>query len=335
MNSTSVLTNEFAVLNFLNSQINLDVMTFLAKGLSFRQIARKIGKKHSFVQTRSDFLRNHAMMVFGRWNVDVQALGMVKTAEFYEYKEEIKNGLLSNETKNFYLSYLSQAIMGEMKYFAMYTYPEEVNDREGTKITSWYYTFPHFTLPFFKNGQFEEEFKKIFEEEDNENLLPPRGEKLKNPDLIDIYICRYVQLELGDVNLKRYARRMKEEIGDLVDVHYSTVRTRFQRLRKKNIIYPVNPLDLMGMSFVRIFCITTYDQVFRFMKTLNQLNIITAISFMENGNSILYIQCPYDTQNAIANILSTLDRRSKIFSVTKMHVNRGLPYKYYLRKLEK
>jgi hypothetical protein len=335
MSPPSVIAPEFAVQNFLDNQENLDIMTYLAEGLSFRQIAQKIGKKHSYVQTRSDFLKNNAMMTFGRWNVDVQAIGMVKTAEFCNYKEEIKNEILSDKNRNFYLSYLSQVTMGEMKYFAMYTFPEEIENRIGFEITSWYYTFPHFTRPFFKNRQFENEFERIFEKEDNESSIPPRGERIRDPDLIDIYICRYVQLELGDINLKEYTRRMKEEIGDLIDVHYSTVRTRFQRLRKKKILYPVNPLNFSEISYVNVFFLTACDQIFRFMKTLNKLNIITAISFMSDNRSILFVNCPYDKKNAIANVLSRLDRRSEMFSVTSMYVNRGLPYKYYLDKCKK
>jgi len=329
--SPSLIAPKFHMQNFLNKEMNLDVMTYLARGLSLRQIAQKIGKKHSYVQTKRDFLIGNGMTAFGRWNIDVQALGMVKTAEFYDYKEEIKDGILGDKHKNFYLSYLSQVMMGEMKYFAMYTFPEEVKDRKGFEVTSWYYTFPHFTLPFFKDKHFKEEFEKIFDKENNSNPLLPRGEKIKSPDLIDMYICRFIQHERGDINLKKYTRRMEEEIGDIVDVHYSTIRTRFQRLKKKSVIYPANPLNFTEISYVTFFAITAYEQVFRFMKTLNRLNIITGISFMENEN-ILLIHCPYDKKNTIANILSNLDRESQMFSITDMHVNRGLPYKYYLKK---
>lgn len=331
--SPSLIVPTFAMKNFLNDQMNLDIMTYLAKGLSLRQIGQKIGKKHSYVQTKRDFLSGNGIMTFGRWNVDVQALGMAKTAEFYDYREEIKDRVLGDKHSNFYLSYLSLVMKGEMKYFAMYTFPEEVKNREGFEITSWYYTFPHFTLPFFNNKNFENKFEEIFDEEDNNNPLPPRGKKIKNPDLIDMYICRYIQRERGDINLKRYTRRMEEEIGDIIDVRYSTVRTRFQRLKKKNIIYPTHPLNFTEISYVTFFAITAYEQVFRFMKTLNKLNIVTGTSFMKKNRNILLIHCPYDKKNAIANILGTLDRGSQMFSITNMYVNRGLPYKYYLRKL--
>lgn len=331
MNPHSMFVPSFRMGNFLNSQTNLDIMTYLAKGLSFRQIADEIKKKHSFVQTRSDFLKKHSLMAFGRWNIDVQALGMIKTAEFYDYKEEILSEIFGDQSKNLYLSYFSHVMMGEMKYFAIYTYPEEVKDREGFEISSWYYIFPHFSLPFFKDGSFEEELEEYFENENNENPFPPRGERIKNPDLIDIYLCRYIQQELGDVNLREYTERMQEEFNN-DEVHYSTVRTRFQRLRDKNIIYPVNPLDFGVLSYTHIFFITNYDEIFRFLKVLGKLNILAAISFMRDGKNMVLVQCPYDTGNAIINFLSSLDRRCLVFITTRVETNRGLPYKYYLRR---
>lgn len=330
--SSSVIAPQFAVQNFLNEEVNLETMTYLSLGLSYRAIAKKVGTNHSFVQDKSRFLRDYAMMVRGRWNIDVQALGMTKTVEFYDFTEESWSEIMK---RNFYLSYLSQVMMGKMKYLAMYTFPEEVRDRIGSEITSWYYTFPHFNLPFFKNGSFEKEFWRIFEEENNENPLPPRGERIKNPDLIDIYICRFVQTELEDINLRKYTRRMEEEIGDIIDVHYSTVRTKFQRLREKHVIFPSNPINLTEASYVHLFCITSYNQIFRFMKSLDRLNILVAISFMKDGRNILYIHGPYDKQNNIANILSQLDKESQMFSVTNLQVNRGLPYKHYLEENRK
>jgi len=336
MSSSNSLTLSFRMQNFLDSEINLNIMTYLSQGLSFREIGEKIGKKHSFVQTRSDFLKKHKIMTFGRWNVDSYALGMVRTAEFYDYKPEIKNEILSDKSenhnkRNFYLSYFSHVIMGKMRYFAIYAYPEEVKNRTGFEITSWYYFFPHFTLPFFRNDNFEKELENTFESENNKNPLPPRGEKIK-PDLIDIYLCRYIQMELEDVNLREYTRRMEEEIGNLVDVHYSTLRTRFQKLKEKGVIYPVNPLDFEELPFIRFYFITAYPEVFRFCKVLSRLNIITAISFMENNEYMVLVQCPYNTREAVAQFLGNLDQECQIFSTSCIESNRGLPYKYYLQK---
>lgn len=298
-------------------------------GFSYQEVAQEVGKKHSFIQNRSRFLRDHSMMIGGRWSVDVQALGMTKTIKFYDYTEENWNKIMK---RNFYLSYLSPVITGKIKYLAMYTFPEDVKDRTGSEITCWYYTPPLFTLPFFKNDNFEMEFWKTFEKETNENPLPPRGEKIENLDLIDIYICRYIQADLEDINLKNYTNRMKEEIGDLVDVRYSKVRARFHRLREKNVLFPVNPINLTDAFYTRFFCITSYNEIFKFMKALNRLNVITAISFGKDDKKILYIHSPYDRQDAIANILIELDNKTRIFPVTRIQINRGLPYKHYLKK---
>jgi len=101
---------------------------------------------------------------------------------------------------------------------------------------------------------------KTVEFYDYENPLPPREERIKNPDLINIYICRFVQIELEDVNLKKYTRRTEEDIGDIIDVHYSTVRTKFQRLKEKHVIFPVNPINLTGAFYVHLFYIKSYNQ---------------------------------------------------------------------------
>ena len=310
---------------FLGSQADLDMITYLSK-------AHRIGKEYLLEKARNDFIDKYSITKFGRWNIDVNALGMTKTIGFYGYSENSWKKIFS---RNLFLSHLSQIEIGIAKYLAMYTFPDE-EEKVGSEISSWYYMFPYFTHPFFENGEFEKKFERIFEEENNRNPLPPRGGKIKKPDLIDMYICRYVQRELGDINLGEYTRRMREEISDLVKVHERAVETRFRRLEEKKIIYPVNPLNFTELSYVDVFFITAYEEVFRFMKTLNKLNIITAISFMENNSkNILYIQCPYDKKNTIANILNELDRKSQIFSIVNTYVNRGLPYRYYLRKYKK
>jgi len=273
------------------------------------------------------------MLVRGRWNVDVRALGMTKTIEFYDFTERSWDEILEKRSS---LSFLCEITQEEKtRYLAMYTFPEDVKNRIGSEISSWYYTFPHFTLPFFKNGNFQEEFWKIFEEEPNESPLPPRGERIENPDLIDIFICRYVQTDLEDINLRDYTRRMKEEIGDLIDVQYSTIQKRFHKLKEKNVIYSVNPIDLTEALYTHFFCITSYIQIFRFMEALNRLNIITAISFGKDGRNILYIHGPHNRQHMITRMLTELDSRSHVFSITNLKVNRGLPYKYYLEKYKK
>ena len=333
MNASNLAPADFEVRRFLDDQMNLDIMTYFAEGLHIGQIAEKIGENSTFVQSSIDFLRSHRMMTTStRWNIDVNALGMMKTVEFSKYSEKELGKILD---RNIFLSYLSKIEVGLPRYLAMYTFPSEVEEKIGSEITSWYYIFPHFTPPFFKKGQFERKIESLFEEENNEDPLPPRGERIENPDIIDILICRHIQLELEDINLRRYTESMKEEIGNLIDVNFDTVQSRFQRLKDKNVIYPISPFDFRELAYVEVFFITIYDEIFRFLKALNKINIIAAISFMKDGKKILYVQIPQNRKDAIANILSSLDRESQMFTVTEVYMNRGLPYKYYLKKLGK
>jgi hypothetical protein len=77
------------------------------------------------------------------------------------------------------------------------------------------------------------------------------------------------------------------------------------------------------------------EKIFKLMKALNRFNILTGISFTKEKGNFLFIQCPYTWQDTIANIIDQLDRDNKMFFMTKTHVNRGIPYKYYLNKIQK
>jgi len=317
--------------NFLNDQTNLDVMTYLAKGEPSEKITKKIEIKPLFLESRINFIKKCGLISFGSWNVDVNALGMIKTFEFCDYNEEGWNKLFE---KNFFLSYFSQIEIGKIKYLAMYTFPEEIKDKIGFEMSSWYYTFPSFKAPFFRNDFSKEKFLELYDEETNENPLPSRGEKIENPSLIDFYICRYVQLEVGATDLKKYAGRMKKEIGNIIDISYDEVIKHYQMLKEKNIIYRVSPLNFTNFSFVSFYCITSLRKVFKLMKTLNKFNILTGISFMRGKKSFLIIHCPHESRNTIIRIFDQLNRESEIYFITKIYENRGFPYKYYLEKFK-
>ena len=320
--------------SLLEDQRNLDIMNFFAKGMSCKEIAEKTEQELPLVEDFINHLRKMKITTFGRWNVDVNALGMSKTLEFRDFTEDSWNDIYE---RNFFLSYLSQIKMGKTKYLAMYTIPEEVEEKVGIEISSWYYSCPHFKDPFFKSVFTEENFFENYSEENNDNPLPPRGERIENPDLIDIYLCRYVQRELGDVNLKKYIEMMKGEIGNIIEVSEDEVEAHFKTLRDKNIIYPIVPLDFSKIFYTRIYSIISSEEVeiFRLMKALNKFNIITAISYMEGRKVVLLIQCPYESQEAITRILDQLDKENEMYQVTKVYANRGIPYKHYLKKFRK
>jgi len=89
---------QIAVQDFLSEEINLEIMTYLSEGLTAKTITEKVGKPHSFVQDTIRFLRDHQMRVRGQWNIDVRALVMTKTIEFYDYTEGSCCYLLSYHT---------------------------------------------------------------------------------------------------------------------------------------------------------------------------------------------------------------------------------------------
>ena len=313
----------------LNDQINLDIITSYSKGKSQREIAEETGKESSYVGSVIQSLRDNRLVEFGRWNVDVQALSMIKTLEFRAFTEDSWNEIYEN---NFFLSYLSRVKIGKTKYLAIYTFPKEIKERVGTEISSWYYSFPHFKIPFFSQNLTEEKFLEQFEEEDNRNPLPHRGEKIENPNIIDFLIGRYVQLEKGDIDLEKCTKEIKGMIGDTIDLSTDEIRAHFEELIRRDIIYPVIPLDFSRISYGRIYSIISSKEIFRLMKTLNKFDIITGISFMEGRKVIILIQCPYESQNVITNILDQLDSENEMYIVTKVYENRSLPYKYYLEK---
>lgn len=316
------------IIELLENPTNLDIMTSFSEGKSRREIVDETGKKLSSVDFVIKSLRDYKLIEFGRWNVDVQALGMTKTLEFRGFTEDNWNRIFE---KNFFLSYLSRIKIGKTKYLAMYTFPKEIREKIGSEISSWYYSYPHFETPFFRQDFTEEEFLERFKEENNDNPLPPRGKKIKNPDLIDFLISRYVQLEKDEIKMEKCTKKINETVGNDIDVSKDEVEKHFDELKNKNVIYPVVPLDFSKILYGRIYCIISLEEIFRLMKTLNKFNMITAISFMKEKKAVLLTQCPYEFQNTITNIFDQLDRENEIYVVTKVYENRGLPYKYYLK----
>jgi len=323
---------ESDIRRLLDKQINLDIMASLSKGKPYREIVKKTEKRASYVRSVVRSLKDYGLIQFGRWNVDIQALGMIKTLEFRGFTEDSWNKIFDN---NLFLSYLSKIKIGKTKYLAMYTFPKEIREKKGSEISSWYYNYPHFEVPFFKQNFTKKNFLEQFEKENNESCLPHRGKKIKKPDIIDYLICRYVQLEKDDPNMQKCAEEINEIIGTDIDVSSDLVEKRFERLKRNNIIYPVVPLDFSGISYGRIYCIISSREIFKLMKTLNRFNMITAISFVEGNSYVLLIQCPYEFQNTVTRIIDQLDRENEMYVVTRVHVNRGFPYKYYLEKFKK
>ncbi|MBU7047833.1 MAG: hypothetical protein HXS54_15460 [Theionarchaea archaeon] len=314
--------------NFLENQENLDVMTYFSKGEPYEEIARRTNKSVHCVKSTIESLKEYRLVSTG-WNIDTDALGMVKTLEFCNCTEDGWDKLFK---RDYFLSYFSQIEVGKPKYLAMYTFPREIRNKIGCEITSWYYTFPHFERPFSIPDNFEEEFFKLYDEEDNRNTLPPRGERIRDPDLIDIFLCKYIQLETDIVNVEDYTKRMKKDIGDITDVSNREVEKRFHMLKEMNIIYRIVPIDFLEISYSLIYCIISREKAFKLMKTLNKFNIITGISFINEKKAFVYLQCPPGSRRTIVDIVDQLDNENEIYFVRETRKIRGIPYKYYLEK---
>jgi len=314
--------------NLLNNPVTLDIMACYSKGKSHKEVADETEKKPLYVNSVIRSLRDYKLIEFGRWNIDVQALGMIKTLEFRAFTEDSWNEIYEN---NFFLSYLARIKIGKTKYLAMYTFPKEIKKEIGSEISSWYYSFPHFKIPL-RQIPTEKDFFEQFEKENNDRPFPLRGEEIDKPDLIDFLIGKYVQLEKGDIDLKKCTEEINELIGENIDITRDEVEVHFENMKNKNVIYPVVPLDFSRISYGRIYCIISPKKIFKLMKTLNKFNMIVGISFMEGDRDILLIQCPYEFQSTITNIIDQLDRENETYLVTKIYENRSLPYKYYLEK---
>ena len=322
------MTESGNIENFLNQQENLDIVFYFSRGKSYREIARKIRKDTSFVKSRIGFLRENGLMPFGRWNVNVNALGMTKTLEFCSCTEGGWNKLFK---RDFFLSYFSQVVVGKAKYLAMYTFPEGVKNKIGSEITSWYYTCPHLEAPFSRDFD-EKRFFEVYEEENNRDPLPPRKEKIRDPEIIDVLISKYAQFETDIINVEEYTKKIERDIGNYTEVSRKEVEKHLRTLENKNVIYPIFPLDFGNISYSLVYCITSRKNIFRIIKTLNKFNIMTGISFLMEKKAFLHIQCPPPSKYAIISIFDQLDRDNEVYFVTKIRYNRGLPYKYYLEK---
>lgn len=336
----SSVTMNSGVAELLNDQTNLDIIASYSRGKSVGEIAKEIGRERPYVNDVIESLRDYHLLQFGRWNIDVQALGMTRTLEFRSFTEDSWNAIYEN---NFFLSYLARVEMvflsslsrvktRETKYLAMYTFPEE-EGKVGTEISSWYYNYPNFRTPFFRQDFNKKSFFEQFEEEDNSNPLVPRGEKIENPSIIDFLICRYVQLEEGDIDFEKCTKEIKEIAGKYIDVSEDEAEARFEDLKNKNVIYPIIPLDFSRISYDRIYSIMSRKEIFRLMKTSNKFNIITGISLMEEKKAFILIQFPHTFQDTVAAILDQLDEENEMYVVASIYENRSIPYKYYLEKL--
>lgn len=346
---------EDRVKRFIGEQDNLDAVYYLMKGLSYREVGKRIGRSHSFVQRVNNFLKNSGLITGRQWKVDVDALNITRTFRFYDYDVEWGRPEEVRENNDF-LSYFADIKRGKSEHFAIYAFPNEINPKIGERISPFYILVPEFKAPLDLCEISQDDFDRIFETEDNENPLPPRGEAIQ-PDIIHIEIARYLELfgnprqdELTDdvaeriykkdsseINLSRFVGMIKEDMMDeglthKVDVTYDIVRNRYNEMLKKNIIYPGFGLDMRNLGYILSFCWIKKYEIYRIMKAFAHFNIVTALAYTRGNRYLLHMQYPRDGEIVIFQILDKIDHENEIFKVLKVHDNRTLPYQYYFEK---
>lgn len=326
------------------------------RGLSYREIGEKIGKSHPFVQRRSNFLRNNGLVTGGNWRIDVEAMGMTKKFKFYDrciagWPEEVKEN-------DHFLTYFADIKKGKSQHLAMYTFPDEIEPKTGENISPYYYLIPKFKAPLLENEISLHEFMDVYEHENNENPLPPRGEPI-DPDIVHIEIAGYIQLfgnpnqqefankrkEISenntDINLRKLVKLIREDmkdegLADSIDVTYDIVRNKYNAMLEKNIIYPGFALEMRRLGYVLSFCWIENSEIYRIMKAFSHFNVITALAYNHDNRHLLHLQYPINRENVILRILDQLDLNNETFKVLTVHCNRVLPYPYYLdREREK
>lgn len=334
---------------FIGEQDNLDTIYWLMKGLSYRKVGEKIGKPHAFVQRKNSFLRNNGLVTGGLWRIDVEAMGMTKKFKFYDrciggWPEEVKEN-------DYFLTYFADIKKGKSQHLAIYTFPDEIEPKTGEHISPYYYLIPKFKAPLLENEISLREFMDVYEHENNDNPLPPRGEQI-DPDIIHIEIGRYIQLfgdlthqeftnkrngaseNKPDINLRKLVRLIREDmkdegLADSIDVTYDIVRNRYNEMLEKNIIYLGFALEMRRLGYVLSFCWIGNSEIYRIMKAFSHFNVITALAYNHHNRYLLHLQYPIDKENVILKILDQLDLNNETFKALTVHCNRVLPYPYY------
>ncbi|MBU7047495.1 MAG: hypothetical protein HXS54_13760 [Theionarchaea archaeon] len=348
------MNREYRLRRFFGQQDNLDAIYWLMKGYSYREVGDTIGRPHSFVQRVSNFLRVHGLAVGRQWKADLEALNMTRTFKFYDYiwddrPEEVKK----NEK---FLSYFADVKSGKSSHFVIYTFPNEVNTKIGESISPYYILIPKFKAPLHECDISLDAFGEAYEQENNENPFPPRGELIE-PDIIHIEIARYVELfgkpppdrptdealerideeDLGEINLSRLVEIIKDDIKaegleDKVDATYDIVRNRYNDMVEKNIIYPGFGLDMRKLEYILSFCWIKKDEIYRIMKSFANFNVVTGLAYTEGDKYLLHLQFFKEKEIEILQILDSIDHENEVFKVLEVHDNITVPYEYYFEK---
>ena len=323
--------------NFFNDQKKLDTMYYLMKGLTYRQIAEKIGKQISYVQRVMDFLRNYGLLSWGRWTPNVYKIGMKKSIAFLDWKDKDVP-----EDDNFaYTTYVHHVREGETKVFVIYTYlkedEEKIKGERGEDVTPFYHTYTRFTVPFFKRIDLIREFFDIFGSVDNDEKIlactPDFETERICYDPRIVYTCRYSEL-LPDLTPGILTDKLEQDFKDYeIDVSYEKVKEMLNKMKEEKVIFPKNALYFEPLSYQSTLVKIKTNEIYRIMKTFNQFNMFTEMALTRSPETFyLYIQYPFYQFSEVMEILTELDPTSRTYILTKFIMSDTIYYRWALEK---
>ena len=324
--------------NFFGDQKKLDTAYYLMQGLTYREIAEKIGSRISYVQRVMDFLRNNGLLHWGRWSPNVYKIGMKKSIAFLDWEQ--REMPVKDNRK--YATYASHVQTEETKVLVVYTYPEKDEDKIkgdiGEQITPFYYTNTRFTVPFFKRLDLVKEFFDIFDSMDNnEKILmgSPSFETNKVDDHpITVYICKYSEL-LPELTAGMLTEKLEQDFKDYkeIDINFERVRNTLNKMKEEEVIFPKNLLYLKPLSYQASLVKICSKEIYKVMGTFNEFNMLTRVALTNEKNIYyFYIQYPFYQFSEVMEILDKVNPAHRTYIETKFILGETIWYKWSLEK---
>lgn len=319
----SCVTKCIAETNFFDDQKKLDTVYYLMQGLTYHEISKKIRKRIPYVQRVMDYLKDNGFLYWGRWSPNVYKIGMKKSIAFLDWKDR---NVPKGDNYN-YTTYVNHVEGGEAKILVVYTYPErdesKIKGEIGEPVTPFYYTNPHFTVPFLKKIDLVKEFFDKFDSVRNDQKMLSgtpsfRAEKIYN-DPITVYICRYAEI-LPELKPRDLTDRLEQDFKDYkeIEITYDRIETILNKMKEEEIIFPKNVLHLKPLSYQAALVRIKTEEIYRIMGTFNRFNMLTRVALTPDPEIVyMYIQYPFYQFSEVMKILSQLDPTHKTYIETE------------------
>lgn len=323
---------------FFNDQEKLDTMYHLMQGLTYQQVARRMGRQISYVHRVMDFLRNNGLLYWGRWTPNVYRIGMKKTIAFLRWEDRE----IPMQSNSHYETFVHYVQAEKTKVCAIYTYPVEHESKivgeKGDLITPFYHTYTKFTVPLFKKIDLVKEFFDIFHSVDNdEGILSGTTSFEAKPsytDPITVYLSRYSEIspELTPAVLTEKLEQDFKDYGD-IEIDYDKIREVLNTMKERKVIYPKNMLHLSPLSYQKVLAQIKTKEIYRIMGTFNKFNMLTQLASTKRPEDYyLFIEYPFYQLSEVLEILSRLDTELKAYILTKYIDKDTIYYEWALER---